>query len=164
MLGALIDDEVKELVNGYRETGYLVLRNAFDGYEVEAWQAECDRLGKETTIVNPENIRTPFKHGSTVNPERIDPVIDISPVFKSLANDRRITNVVREIFDTPPRFEELRRMLLAEWKAGPERWGTWAREVFEELGLDEDADGWRPLVEAQAFLGALRETFAAEAA
>jgi len=72
--------------------------------------------------------------------------------------------VVREIFDTPPRFEELRRMLLAEWKAGPERWGTWAREVFEELGLDEDADGWRPLVESPAFLGALRETPAAEAA
>lgn len=72
--------------------------------------------------------------------------------------------VVREIFDTPPRFEELRRMLLAEWKAGPERWSTWAREVFEELGLDEDADGWRPLVESPAFLGALRETPAAEAA
>ena len=27
--------------------------------------------------------------------------------------------VVREIFDTSPRFEELRRMLLAEWKGRP---------------------------------------------
>ena len=72
--------------------------------------------------------------------------------------------VVREIFATPARFEELRRMLLAEWKAGPERWSPWAREVFGELGLDEDAAGWRPLVESPAFLAALREEPAAEAA
>ena len=65
--------------------------------------------------------------------------------------------VVKEIFETPPRLEELRRVLLAEWKAGPERWSPWAREVFAELGLDEDAEGWRPLVESQAFLAALRE-------
>ena len=59
--------------------------------------------------------------------------------------------VVKEIFETPPRFEELRRLLLAEWQAEPERRSPWAREVFAELGLDEDADGWRPLVESPAF-------------
>jgi single-stranded-DNA-specific exonuclease len=72
--------------------------------------------------------------------------------------------VVRAIFETPPRFEELRRLLLAEWGAGPERWSPWAREVFAELGLDEDAEGWRPLVESPTFLAALREEPAAEAA
>jgi single-stranded-DNA-specific exonuclease len=72
--------------------------------------------------------------------------------------------VVKEIFDTSPRFEELRRMLQSEWKAGPERWSPWAREVFEELGLDEDPAGWRPLAESPAFLAALREEPAAEAA
>jgi single-stranded-DNA-specific exonuclease len=72
--------------------------------------------------------------------------------------------VVKEIFDTSPRFEELRRMLQSEWKAGPERWSPWASEVFEELGLDEDPAGWRPLAESPAFLAALREEPAAEAA
>ncbi|HXV33433.1 MAG TPA: single-stranded-DNA-specific exonuclease RecJ [Gaiellaceae bacterium] len=72
--------------------------------------------------------------------------------------------LVREIFDTPPRFEELRRMLLAEWRAGPERWSPWARQVFGELGLDEDAGGWRPLVESPTFLAGLQEGSAAEAA
>jgi single-stranded-DNA-specific exonuclease len=72
--------------------------------------------------------------------------------------------VVREIFETPPRFEELRRLLLAEWQAGPERWSPWAREVFAELGLEEDPDGWRPLVESPAFLGALQDEPAAAAA
>jgi single-stranded-DNA-specific exonuclease len=72
--------------------------------------------------------------------------------------------VVKEIFETSPRFEELRRLLLAEWKAGPERWTSWAREVFTELGLDEDPAGWRPLVESQSFLAALHDEPAAEAA
>ena len=55
-------------------------------------------------------------------------------------------------------------MLLAEWKAGPEEWSAWGREVFAELGLDEEADGWRPLVESPAFLALLREGPAAAAA
>lgn len=98
MLGALLDEDVKQLVDGYRKTGYLVLRNAFDGYEVDAWKNECQRLSDDKTITNVDNRRTPFGMGAKLNPERIDPVIDISPVFKSLANDRRITNVVREIY------------------------------------------------------------------
>jgi single-stranded-DNA-specific exonuclease len=72
--------------------------------------------------------------------------------------------VVKQIFETPPRFEELRRLLLAEWNAGPEGWSSWAREVFTELGLDEDPASWRPLVESQAFLAALREEPPAAAA
>jgi single-stranded-DNA-specific exonuclease len=72
--------------------------------------------------------------------------------------------VVREIFETEPRYEELRRLLLSEWKAGADSWTPWARAVFEELGLDEDANGWRPLVESPTFLAVLREEPAAEAA
>jgi single-stranded-DNA-specific exonuclease len=72
--------------------------------------------------------------------------------------------VVREIFETEPRYEELRRLLLSEWQAGADSWTPWARAVFEELGLDEDANGWRPLVESPTFLAALRDEPAAEAA
>jgi single-stranded-DNA-specific exonuclease len=72
--------------------------------------------------------------------------------------------VVKEIFETPPHFEELRRVLMAEWQAGPERWSPWAREVFAELGLDEDAGSWRPLAESPTFLAALREEPAEAAA
>jgi single-stranded-DNA-specific exonuclease len=72
--------------------------------------------------------------------------------------------VVREIFETPSRYEELRRTLLAEWKAGPERWTPLARAIFEELGLTEDPEGWRPLAESPTFLAALAaEPFAAAA-
>jgi single-stranded-DNA-specific exonuclease len=107
-----------------------------------------------------------FGRGPALDRYRLPGRYDVA--FKLAANQWNGTVtpqlVVKAIFETPPRFEELRRMLLAEWKAGQERWSPWAQQVFAELGLDEDADGWRPLVESPTFLAALREEPAAEAA
>jgi single-stranded-DNA-specific exonuclease len=64
--------------------------------------------------------------------------------------------VVKRIFDTPERFEDLRVALVAEWKAGPEAWSEFARGVFTELGL-ADGGSWRSLVESETFLAALEE-------
>jgi single-stranded-DNA-specific exonuclease len=64
--------------------------------------------------------------------------------------------VVKRIFDTPERFEDLRVALGAEWKAGPEAWSQFARGVFTELGL-ADGGSWRSLVESETFLAALKE-------
>jgi single-stranded-DNA-specific exonuclease len=107
-----------------------------------------------------------FGRGPALDRYRLPGRYDVA--FKLAANQWNGTVtpqlVVKAIFETPPRFEELRRMLLAEWKVGQERWSPWAQQVFAELGLDEDADGWRPLVESPTFLAALREEPAAEAA
>jgi single-stranded-DNA-specific exonuclease len=107
-----------------------------------------------------------FGRGPALDRYRLPGRYDVA--FKLAANQWNGTVtpqlVVKAIFETPPRFEELRRMLLAEWKAGQERWSPWARQVFAELGLDEDPDGWRPLVESPTFLAALRDEPAAEAA
>jgi len=72
--------------------------------------------------------------------------------------------VVREIFTTPERYEELRRSLLAEWKAGPERRSPLAQAIFAELGLEGGAPDWRPLFESPTFLAALAEEPMAAAA
>jgi single-stranded-DNA-specific exonuclease len=72
--------------------------------------------------------------------------------------------VVREIFATPERYEELRRGLLAEWKAGPERWSPLAQAIFAELGLEGGTQSWRPLVESPTFLAALADEPMAAAA
>jgi single-stranded-DNA-specific exonuclease len=64
--------------------------------------------------------------------------------------------VVKRIFDTPDRFEDLRLALVAEWRAGPEAWSSFARAVFDELGVSDGA-AWRSLVESETFLAALRE-------
>jgi single-stranded-DNA-specific exonuclease len=65
--------------------------------------------------------------------------------------------VVKRIWETPDGYEELRRRLAAEWRAGADRWSPEARAVFTELGLDEGA-GRRHLVESPTFLAVLRET------
>jgi single-stranded-DNA-specific exonuclease len=72
--------------------------------------------------------------------------------------------VVREIFATPERYEELRRTLMAEWQARPEHRSPLAQAIFAELGLDGGADGWRPLVESPTFLAALADEPMAAAA
>ncbi len=64
--------------------------------------------------------------------------------------------VVKRIFDTPDRFEDLRLELVAEWKADPEARSEFARAVFAELGVEEGG-GWRSLVESETFLAALQE-------
>ena len=63
--------------------------------------------------------------------------------------------VVKRIFDTPDRFEDLRLALVAEWKAPAEQRSEFARAVFAELGVEEG--GWRSLVESETFLAALKE-------
>jgi hypothetical protein len=64
--------------------------------------------------------------------------------------------VVKRIFDTPERFDDLRLALVAEWKAGPDAWSDFARGVFTELGV-EGGGAWRSLVESETFLAALKE-------
>jgi single-stranded-DNA-specific exonuclease len=72
--------------------------------------------------------------------------------------------VVKRIFATPEGFEDLRLRLLAEWRAGPERWSAQARQIFEELGLvDEPAARRRPLAESETFRAALADRLAAAA-
>jgi hypothetical protein len=72
--------------------------------------------------------------------------------------------VVRRIFDTPPGYEELRRRLMAEWRAGPDAWSPQARQIFEELGFLEGAETRRSLAESPTFLAALAAPALAEAA
>jgi single-stranded-DNA-specific exonuclease len=65
--------------------------------------------------------------------------------------------VVKRIWESADGYEELRRRLAAEWKAGPGSWSPQARVIFEELGLDEDGGARRHLVESPTFLELLRE-------
>ncbi len=71
--------------------------------------------------------------------------------------------VVKRIFATPERYEELRRRLVAEWKAGPDHWSSDARAIFEELGLVDDPTGRRALAESEAFRAALADPLRAAA-
>jgi len=65
--------------------------------------------------------------------------------------------MVRRIFDTPERYEELRSRLAAEWKAGEEAWSAEARAIFLELGLQQNGAPWRSLLESPTFRALLEE-------
>jgi len=64
--------------------------------------------------------------------------------------------VVKRIFDTPDRFDDLRLGLVAEWNAPAEERSDFARSVFAELGVEEGGP-WRSLLESETFLAALKE-------
>ncbi|MBC8103812.1 MAG: phytanoyl-CoA dioxygenase family protein [Cytophagales bacterium] len=95
-------DQIKE----YQEKGYLVVRGLFSPGEAASWSEEAERL-LHSDLVSPENIRTPFRMSSREYPERIDPVVDISPLFSELVRDSRITRLVQDLFeDTPLLFKD----------------------------------------------------------
>jgi len=63
--------------------------------------------------------------------------------------------VVRRMFDTPVRYDELRDWLAEQWRAGESAWAPQARVVFEELGLGDG--GRRQLLESESFRALLFE-------
>jgi hypothetical protein len=65
--------------------------------------------------------------------------------------------IVKRMFATPDGYHDLRARLAREWRLGPDAWSPEARAIFAELGLEEDAEGRRHLVESPAFLAVLRE-------
>lgn len=78
--------------DAYRRDGYVVVRGRFDAGEVDAWQRECDRLWAKPGFVSRDNFRIQTRPrvdgGETM--ERMDWVMDISPVFRALADDPRV--------------------------------------------------------------------------
>jgi single-stranded-DNA-specific exonuclease len=65
--------------------------------------------------------------------------------------------VVKRIFDTPDRYEELRAWLVEQWNTAPGARSAEAAAIFAELGLEGEANGRRHLVESPTFLATLRE-------
>ncbi|HET7743226.1 MAG TPA: single-stranded-DNA-specific exonuclease RecJ [Gaiellaceae bacterium] len=65
--------------------------------------------------------------------------------------------VVRRLFDTPERYEELRASLGDLWRAGASAWTPDAGRIFAELGLDDEVGRRRQLLESETFRALLEE-------
>ena len=65
--------------------------------------------------------------------------------------------VVRRIFDSADRYEELRGWLAAQWKLSEAEREAAAREIFSELELDGGAQARRQLYESERFRDLLEE-------
>ena len=69
--------------------------------------------------------------------------------------------VVRQVFETPERYSELRQRFAAEW--GSKEFSAEGQAIFEELGL-EDGASWRSLLESERFRALLAQPGLAKAA
>lgn len=88
-----------EQISTYQEKGYLTLADAFTSDEVIAWDAESRRLLR-LGLAHEDNLRTVIyrtPEGITIV-DRINPVVDISPLFKALTEDERIMRPLRELY------------------------------------------------------------------
>jgi len=95
------DFDIAPFVGEYRQRGYIKLSGLFSQDEAAQWRQECDRL-LGADFVQPDNVRTPFRMNSGSAPERVDPVVDVSPVFKQVVGDSRILRVLEVIFGDKP--------------------------------------------------------------
>lgn len=81
--------------DAYRDDGFVVLPGFFDAGEVAVWLSECDRLAA-SGVVHPDNIRTHVLNSERA-PDRLDPVVDLSPALRRLATGTRLLGVARAL-------------------------------------------------------------------
>lgn len=94
-------NDLTALAQDYWRDGFVVLRGLFSAGEIATWSAECDRLLQQDWV-DPKNVRTPFGFNSTITPERIDPILDVSPLFSQVTRDERLLAPLRAIWNSEP--------------------------------------------------------------
>lgn len=89
----------REQIAEYQCKGYLRVRAVFDAGEVAAWEAESRRL-LTLGLAHADNWRAVSYRMETglAIVDRLNPVIDISPLFRSLVCDERILRPLRELY------------------------------------------------------------------
>lgn len=88
-----------EQISSYQEKGYLSLAGGFTPDEVKAWDDESRRLLR-LGIAHEDNLRTVMYRTPAGIPivDRMNPVVDISPLFGALTEDERIMRPLRELY------------------------------------------------------------------
>jgi ectoine hydroxylase-related dioxygenase (phytanoyl-CoA dioxygenase family) len=88
-----------EQIRDYHQKGYTVLRSVFTSKDLEVWREECRRLLTLRDIIDKNNLRTRFRTGMNEEYtfERFDPVVDLSPVFRSVVEDPRLIGPIKEL-------------------------------------------------------------------
>ena len=91
----------KEQISQYNKGGLLFLRDVFGPEDVEQFCEAADDLHKVVSPIEPGKPRLqikPKKDNGQYALRMIEPLVDLSPVFKELSEDRRIIDPVEQIF------------------------------------------------------------------
>jgi ectoine hydroxylase-related dioxygenase (phytanoyl-CoA dioxygenase family) len=94
-----------EQVTFYRTEGYLLLRNVFRPEDLSGLTDEVDSIFRNRPdLISADNMRVRFKpHVDTNEPifEVFDPIADLSPIAKSIVQDRRILDRLHDLYEEP---------------------------------------------------------------
>lgn len=96
--------DLKQTEALYTQDGYVHLPAPFSNQEIKNWRNEAERLWSLPEVNDPNSFRVDWRAttaGQRV-PERLDPVIDISPLFASLSRDLRIVATARRLLGEDP--------------------------------------------------------------
>ena len=84
----------------YQAKGYVAVRGRFGPKDVAMWRTECDRLwAMLSTSVGDSRVQFREHDKGTAIADRIDPLLDVSRVFKKLSKDPRIVKPVEDALD-----------------------------------------------------------------
>jgi ectoine hydroxylase-related dioxygenase (phytanoyl-CoA dioxygenase family) len=96
--------ETKDLHHSWRERGFVIVRGVFEEAEINRAADEADRLLARTDLIHKDNLRCRWQTNEATGEcqfETFDPVIDIAPACRSLANDPRILGVLHQLYGEP---------------------------------------------------------------
>ncbi|MBD2465195.1 phytanoyl-CoA dioxygenase family protein [Oscillatoria sp. FACHB-1407] len=123
----------------YWKNGYVVVRNVFTATEIDQLRAECDRLSAQKSLFSqhiPEAATRQNLTGATVC-DRLDPVIHWSGLFRAMAHDARLCEILRDLLnDEPILFKD--KLILKP--PGTQGYGLHQDYAYwEKMGLPADA-------------------------
>lgn len=87
----------------YHEQGFVVVRDFYTQTMLSGWVGECERLSSLFVSAQSENPRMGSRAHLTKGKifDRLDPVIDLSPLFHDLAHDPRLQEVCAALLGEP---------------------------------------------------------------
>jgi len=97
--------ETTPWIDEYRTRGYVKLDRVFDRAEMDEVRAEFDRLFDDSSILCADSLRSASRRSLTEGSvlDRLDPVIDLSPVLRELTQDARIVSAASAAIGAPAR-------------------------------------------------------------
>ncbi|MFK8112132.1 MAG: phytanoyl-CoA dioxygenase family protein [Rubripirellula sp.] len=82
----------------YRERGYVKLTGVFSSSEMDAVRADFDRIFDNPEILREDSLRAASRKSliSGTVLDRLDPIIDLSPVIRELTQDHRVVTAAAQ--------------------------------------------------------------------
>jgi ectoine hydroxylase-related dioxygenase (phytanoyl-CoA dioxygenase family) len=104
----------KEQYDTYWDNGFLTVRNILSQDEIDKLKNECRRLWNYVEVTNQNNrIQWRIGAGGKKVADRIDPVLDLSPIFQDLVDDERLLILASDIINAQAGLFKLK--LISKW-------------------------------------------------